>query len=86
MARKLAPLSAGAQAVYDAMVNAGKPITMAELKEAGVNANPAHFTALRNRGLITSEQIEVETVRTVKSKVNEYALVDGADLDEVETE
>lgn len=82
MGRKLKPLSAGAVAVYEAMVEAGKPLTMAELKDLGIAANPAHFTALRNRGLITAEQVEREVVSVQTRKVNEYALVDGVELPE----
>lgn len=82
MAKKVSALSEGAVAVFEAMVKAGKPLTMAELKESGVDANSAHFTALRNRGLISAELVEKEVVKVVKSKVNEYALIDGAVLPE----
>ena len=82
MAKKVAVLSEGAIAVFNAMKEAGRPLTMQELKDAGVNANPAHFTALKNRGLISAEKVEKEVITVAKREVNEYALIEGAELPE----
>jgi hypothetical protein len=60
------------------MVSAGKALTMEEVKALGINANPAHFTALKNRGFITATQVEKEVVTVQKRKVNEYAIVEGS--------
>lgn len=80
--RKLGPLSEGAKLVYDKMVELGVPLTMAELKDLGVDANPAHFTAMRNRGLISAEKVEKEVATVVLRKMNEYSLIEGAEAPE----
>lgn len=82
MAKKVTALSEGAIAVFDAMKEAGRPLTMAEVKELGINANPAHFTALKNRGLISAEKVEKTVVVESKRSVNVYDLVEGAVLPE----
>ena len=57
MAKALKPLSPVAQSIYDLMVAQGRPLTLADVQELGLTqANSAHFVALRNRGLITSEK------------------------------
>lgn len=82
MAKKVAPLSPEAVAVFNAMREAGKALTMEEVKALGINANPAHFTALKNRGYITSEQVEKEVVTVQKRKINEYTVVADAVITE----
>lgn len=77
MAKTFAPLSEAAQAIYDLMVKEGRPLTLAEVRELGIdNANSAHFTALRNRGLITAEDVEKEVVEVKTRTVKIYSLVD----------
>lgn len=74
MAKQVAPLSPEAQAIYDLMVKEQRALTLAEVVELGVPANSAHFTALRNRGMINAEKIEKEVVSVSKRKVNTYTL------------
>ena len=77
MAKTFAPLSEAAQAIYDLMVKEGRPLTLAEVRELGIdNANSAHFTALRNRGLITADDVEKEVVEVKTRTVKIYSLVD----------
>lgn len=78
MAKTFAPLSEAAQAIYDLMVKEGRPLTLAEVRELGIdNANSAHFTALRNRGLITAEDVEKEVVEVKTRTVKIYSLADS---------
>lgn len=78
MAKTFAPLSEVAQAIYDLMVKEGRPLTLAEVRELGIdNANSAHFTALRNRGLITAEDVEKEVVEVKTRTVKIYSLADS---------
>lgn len=77
MAKTFAPLSEVAQAIYDLMVKEGRPLTLAEVRELGIdNANSSHFTALRNRGLITADDVEKEVVEVKTRTVKIYSLVD----------
>ena len=78
MAKTFAPLSEVAQAIYDLMVKEGRPLTLAEVRELGIdNANSAHFTALRNRGLITADDVEKEVVEVKTRTVKIYSLADS---------
>lgn len=78
MAKTFAPLSEAAQAIYDLMVKEGRPLTLAEVRELGIdNANSAHFTALRNRGLITADDVEKEVVEVKTRTVKIYSLADS---------
>ena len=65
--KKVAPLSDEATAVLEVLRTAGKPLTLAELKVLMPSANSAHLTALRTRGLIEANEVEVvvPTKRTV---------------------
>jgi len=67
-------LSTVAKSVYDALKGSETPLTLAELKGLVPEANSAHLVALRNRGLVASEQTVVETLKVVKSKVNLYTV------------
>jgi hypothetical protein len=83
MAKKVLPLSPIAVSIFNLMKAEGKALTLAEVQALGITeANASHFTALRNRGLIASEQIEKEVVTVAKRKVNVYTLVDGATIAE----
>ena len=73
MSKKTPELSAVAKEILEVLKTAEKPLTVAELKEMGLNANPSSLKALETRGLITSEKVEVE--RTVKDTVNAYQVV-----------
>jgi hypothetical protein len=79
---KVAPLSEGAIAVFNAMKEAGRPLTLDEVKGMGIEANPSHFTALKNRGLVSAEKVEKIVVVEAKREVNVYTLVDGAEIAE----
>ena len=75
MAKALKPLSPVAQSVYDLMVAQARPLTLAEVQALGITkANSAHFVALRNRGLITSEKIDKEVVTVTVRPVNVYSV------------
>lgn len=77
MAKTVAPLSPVAVAILDLMKAENRPLTLEEVRALGIaDANPSHFTALRNRGYITSEKVEKEVMRLVKSEINVYTLVD----------
>lgn len=82
MAKKVAPLSDVSQAIYDLMVAENRPLTLADVRDLGIdNANSAHFTALRNRGLITADDIEKEVTTVAIRKVKLYALAESDDVD-----
>ena len=74
MAKQVAPLSPEAKAIYDLMVQEQRALTLAEVVELGVPANSAHFTALKNRGMINADKVEREYVSVSKRKVNVYTL------------
>lgn len=82
MAKKMAPLSEQAVAVFNAMKEANRALTLEEVKSMGIEANPAHFTALKNRGLISAEKVEKIVVVESKREVNVYSIVDGAEIAE----
>lgn len=82
MAKTFAPLTEVAQAIYDLMVAEGRPLTLVEVRELGIeNANSAHFTALRNRNLIVADDIEKEVVTVAKRTVKLYSLPASDDSD-----
>ena len=74
MAKQVAPLSPEAKAIYDLMVQEQRALPLAEVVELGVPANSAHFTALKNRGMINADKVEREYVSVSKRKVNVYTL------------
>ena len=83
MAKKVLKLSPVAVQIFELMKSEGKALTLAEVQALGITeANASHFTALKNRGLITADSIEKEVVSVVKRKVNVYTLVDGATVAE----
>lgn len=83
MAKKVLKLSPVAVQIFELMKSEGKALTLAEVQALGITeANASHFTALKNRGLITADSIEKEVVSVVKRKVNVYTLVDGAAIAE----
>lgn len=76
------PLSPTATEVLEVLTKSDAPLTLEEVKEFVPNANPSHLTALRNRGLVSSEKVTKEVPTVVKRKVNEYTFVPQ---DETET-
>ncbi len=72
-------LSPVAKEVLEVLKSAGKSMTLAEIKEVMPNANSAHLTALKNRGLVGAEQVEKEVVTVAKRKVNEYAVLEDVE-------
>ena len=69
---KIAPLSDGAKKALD-LLNEFGSLTTAEMKTKGFeNANSSHLTALKKRGLIDSEQVEIEVQVVQKRKVQKY--------------
>ncbi len=73
MSKKVAELSPVAIAVLEVIKNSSAPMTLKEIKEIEPQANSAHLTALRSRGLVNAEQIEV--VVQSKAKVLAYTLL-----------
>jgi len=71
MANKPA-LSAKAQETLELLGTLEGGATLADLKKIDDSINPAHLRALATRGLIDTEEVEVETVITKKSKVLRY--------------
>ena len=82
MAKKVAPLSKEAKAVYEVLKNAEKPLTLAELAKKVEGLNSAHLTALKNRGLVGAEKVTKEVTVVQKREVNEYTVTDGVELTE----
>jgi len=59
---------------------------LAEIKEKGFEkANSSHLTALKNRGLVSSEEIEKEVITVAKRKVNVYTFVETDVAEETES-
>ena len=66
------PLSDGAKKALALLKEKGA-LTIAEMKELGfTNANSSHLTALKRRGLVDSEQVEIEVQVVQKRKVQKY--------------
>jgi hypothetical protein len=70
--KKVAPLSETATEILEVLKASETPLTLAQIKTVVSGANPAHLVALRSRGLVNSEQVEVEVVKTTKAKVLQY--------------
>lgn len=51
-------------------------LTVANIKANGIDANSAHLVALKKRGLIDSEEVEIEVPTVVKRKVQLYRFID----------
>ena len=74
MAKKERELSPKAKAILELLKNSETPMTLADIKDNGIeNPNGSHLKALENRGLVVSEEIEVEVVTT--RKVKSYQVV-----------
>lgn len=69
-------LSLVAEKALEVLKNLTEPVTLAELKELVPGVTSGHMTALKTRGLVSTDLVEKETVRVVKSKVNAYSVVD----------
>jgi len=71
MAKKVRDLSDKAKEILKVLENhSDETLTLKEIAELGVEKpNGSHLKALENRGLVTSQDIEVEvtTTRTVKA-------------------
>lgn len=65
-------LSPKATEILDFLKGQDAPMTLAEIKLTIEDANPAHLTALRTRGLVNADETEVETVKVTKTKVLKY--------------
>jgi len=66
------PLSEGANLALKMLTEKG-PLTISQMKELGfTNANSSHLTALKRRGLVDSEQVEIEVQVVQKRKVQKY--------------
>lgn len=73
---KVNKLSEGASKVLEALKEVGTATAM-ELKEKGLDKlNSAHLTALVNRGLAVSKDVQVEVVTVVKRKVKAYTITE----------
>lgn len=69
-------LSAGALRALEMLKEFG-PLTIAQMKAKGfAEANSAHLVALKKRGLIEGDEIEVEVPTVVKRKVQLYKFID----------
>ena len=79
---KTRELSAKAKEVLEVLRASEKALTLAELKEVVADLNSSHLTALRNRNLVSAEEVEKEVVTVVKRKVNSYSVT--ATAEEVE--
>lgn len=75
MAKELKPLSEGAIEALNLLKENGNGLTIAAMKELGVNANSSHLNALKRRGLVDSEEVEIEVPTVVKRKVQLYKVV-----------
>ena len=86
MGKKVTELSPKAKEILAHLKENGKS-TIAEMKEHGLDGvNSSHLTALRNRGLVTSEQVEKEIVTVSKRKVLEYSVIADSETETAETE
>ena len=69
-------LSAGALQALEILKEQGS-MTLAEMKEKGFEkVNSSHLTALKNRGLVSTESIEKEITTVAKRTVNVYSFVE----------
>ena len=74
MSKQKTPLSEGAKLALATLIANG-PMTIAQMKVLGIDANSSHLTALKNRGLIDSETVEIEVPTITKRKVQLYTIV-----------
>ena len=66
------PLSEGANLALKILTEKGA-MTISQMKELGfTNANSSHLTALKRRGLVDSEEVEIEVQVVQKRKVQKY--------------
>jgi len=83
--KKVKELSEGAKRALEMLKENGS-MTLAEIKEKGFEkANSSHLTALKNRGLVSSEEIEKEVITVAKRKVNVYTFVETDVAEETES-
>ena len=66
------PLSQHSQKALSFLKGQTEPTIMASIEVEGLNS--AHLTALKNRGLVETVQVEIEVPTVVKRKVNAYTL------------
>ena len=78
MATKQKMLSPKAKEALAILKTEGE-MTFAELKERIADLNPAHLTALVNRGDATARKVEIEEPVIKKRKVNAYSVADVQD-------
>jgi hypothetical protein len=72
---KVKPLSEGALKALEILKSEGS-MTLAEMKEKGFDkVNSSHLTALKNRGLVSTESVEKEVTTIAKRTVNVYSAV-----------
>lgn len=69
-------LSQTAEKIYEILKGSENGLTVADLKEMGINANSSHLVALKKRGLIDSEDTIIEVQTVVKRKVQLYKVID----------
>ena len=72
--KKVAQLSQGALDALAMLKENQDGLTIADMKALGLNANSSQLTALRNRGLIDSEEVEIEVQVIQKRKVQKYRI------------
>ena len=72
--KKVAPLSETSNEILTVLKGSETPMTLAQIKVVVPSANSAHLTALRTRNLVEGEEIEVEVVKTTKTKVLQYTV------------
>lgn len=73
--KKVADLSEGAKTALAMLQQNPKGLTVADMKEKGFSANASHLKALKDRGLATSHEVEIEVVVTQKRKVQKYFVI-----------
>ena len=72
---KQKPLSEGSLKALEILKEQGS-MTLAEMKEKGFDTvNSSHLTALKNRGLISTESVEKEVTTIAKRTVNVYTAI-----------
>ena len=76
MSTKVKELSDGAKSVLEVLENSEKALTLAEIKKTLPSANSSHLTALKNRGMVTSEPTEKLVTTVAKRTVNIYSAVE----------
>ena len=76
MSKKVKELSDGAKEVLAVLTDSESPMTLAEIKETLPSANSSHLTALKNRGMVTSEPTEKLVTTVAKRTVNIYSAVE----------